>query len=82
MRRIFLFGIGLILPIAMFAQGALMAGAIKNAKDTLYTNGTPNAVEEETPASGGDGNYSYRWVISGMYSPRFHHQTLQPSRLQ
>ncbi|HQO48263.1 MAG TPA: T9SS type A sorting domain-containing protein [Paludibacteraceae bacterium] len=65
MRRIFLFGIGLILPIAMFAQGALMAGAIKNAKDTLYTNGTPNAVEEETPASGGDGNYSYRWVISG-----------------
>ncbi|MDD3405205.1 MAG: hypothetical protein PHH23_02940, partial [Paludibacteraceae bacterium] len=69
MRRFFLlFGIGLIFPIALFAQFSPGTITPQTKPDTFSFNTLPKIIEvlSVTPATGGDGNYTYQWKINDV----------------
>src|SRR5574344_3062569 len=69
MRRFFLlFGIGLIFPIALFAQFSPGTITPQTKPDTFSFNTLPKIIEvlSVTPATGGNGNYTYQWKINDV----------------
>src|SRR5574344_2017009 len=69
MRRFFLlFGIGLIFPIALFAQFSPGTITPQTKPDTFSFNTLPKIIEvlSVNRATGGDGNYTYQWKINDV----------------